>query len=63
MLARLRFSRAEVAIPAGNRRGRRFLEQRGWQFEQPARRSPMAIVLYGRDLDGDISENRSQYAA
>ena len=63
VLARLRFARAEMAIPAGNRRARRFLERRGWQFEQPSRRSPMAIVLCGRDLDGDSSENRSQYAA
>jgi len=63
VLARLQFARAEVAIPAGNRRGRRFLEHRGWLAEPPSRRSPMAFVLYGRDLNGGTIENRSQYAA
>jgi GNAT superfamily N-acetyltransferase len=63
VLAQLRFARAEVAIPAGNRRGRRFLERRGWQAERPRRRSPMAIVTYGLDLGGATIENRSQYAA
>jgi len=64
VLERLRFARVEVGIPAGNRRGRRFLEGSGWQGEQPQRRSPMAIVLYALDLGGgETIENRSQYAA
>ena len=64
VLARRRFARAEVAIPAGNRRGRRFLERRGWHHpKSQAERSSMAIVLYGRDLGGEPIENHSQYAA
>jgi GNAT superfamily N-acetyltransferase len=63
-LASRKFARAEIAIPAGNRRGRGFLEGHHWQLaEPPARRSPMAIVLYGRDLKTGPIENRSQYAA
>jgi GNAT superfamily N-acetyltransferase len=63
-LATRQFARAENAIPAGNRRGRAFFERHGWhQVEQPPRRSPMAIVVYARELDGGLIENRSQYAA
>lgn len=59
-LAARRFARAEIAIPAGNRRGRSFLEQRGWErAEPPRRRSPMAIVLYARDIGDDLVEKRS----
>jgi GNAT superfamily N-acetyltransferase len=63
VLAELKFARAELAIPAGNLRGRRFLERYGWEPEPPARRSPMALVMYGRPLGGNTIENRSQYAA
>jgi GNAT superfamily N-acetyltransferase len=63
VLVALKFARAELAIPAGNLRGRRFLERHGWQPEPPARRGPMVLLTYGRALDGDTIENRSQYAA
>jgi GNAT superfamily N-acetyltransferase len=59
-----KFARVEMAIAAGNRRGRRFLERHGWHAaDVPSQRSPMAIVLYARELDGGLIENRSQYAA
>jgi GNAT superfamily N-acetyltransferase len=51
VLARLGFVRAELAVQAGNRRARRFLENRGWGLaEQGPGRSPMAMVFYGRDV-------------
>jgi GNAT superfamily N-acetyltransferase len=51
VLASLSFARAELAVQAGNRRARRFLENRGWVIaERGPGRSPMAIVFYGRDV-------------
>ena len=55
------FSRIEVAVQAGNRRGRRFLERAGWEETEPPRpQNPTAIVVYARHL---TIENHSQYAA
>jgi GNAT superfamily N-acetyltransferase len=51
VLAGLRFARAELAVQAGNRRARRFLETRGFALvERGLGRSAMAIVFYARAL-------------
>jgi GNAT superfamily N-acetyltransferase len=45
------YRRAELAVEAGNRPGRDFLEHRGWKLREslPAR-SAMAVLTYGREL-------------
>jgi GNAT superfamily N-acetyltransferase len=53
VLARLHYLRAELAVEAGNRRARRFLERNGWQrLEGGPRRSAMALLTYARAIAG-----------
>ena len=60
ILTQLDFARAEIAIPAGNQRGRRFLERRGWtEAGQPGPRNPMALIVYTRALKLDEAERRA----
>jgi GNAT superfamily N-acetyltransferase len=49
--AALGFARAELFVEMGNGRGRHFLERHGWRRQdEGARRSPMALALYAREM-------------
>jgi GNAT superfamily N-acetyltransferase len=53
VLGRRGYRRAELAVEAGNRPAREFLERRGWAHEEslPAR-TAMAVLTYVRELGG-----------